>query len=81
MSDGLKVGERAWRITGGKHQGRLCWVTEHAIAQADRDKTKVTVTLVKENVPYYGTWADIIAQVNPKHLKPVYVVAKWSDEV
>lgn len=74
MSFGLPV---CWRITGGKYQGRLCWTTDDKIDLAIRDKTKLTVQLVQENVPYYGTWGDRQVEVNPKHLTKVYMVAVW----
>lgn len=81
----LKAGEVAWRITGGKYQGRLCWTTHNDIDRAIEDKTKVTVQLVQENVAYYGRyyglWGDKWIKVKPKHLNKVTTVVKWSDQV
>lgn len=77
----MQIGETAWRITKGKFKGRLCWTTDDKIDLAIRDKTKLTVQLVIENVAYYGTWGGEQVEVNPRALTKVYLVAKWSDEV
>lgn len=80
----LKAGEVAWRITGGKYQGRLCWTTHNDIDRAIEDKTKVTVQLLNpasESNAYYGLWGDKWIKVKPKHLNKVTTVVKWSDQV
>jgi hypothetical protein len=77
----LRTGETAYRISGGKYEGRLCWTSNERIAEAKKTRRNVEVQLVIENVPSYGTWGGEQVKLRPHWLTEVYTYAVWSDVI